>query len=201
MAQVILSRSRGRARSGRRSSSRTSGSTEWVASSSSFAISSTVNWLVAPVIPNSVIASMTSPTFLGGHIECVMCGSTQAPGPPAVGTVGFGIMAIPQRTLEAAQAVVSPDPAPVALPFSDAEASWPYLRYVPINTLASDQTTPVVDPGICSAARFHDVVRSKRKLSEDDALVWILEYIGTEFFPAQGIVCIQVSTRFLLRQA
>lgn len=196
------SRSRSPRRSSTARSRRSSGSTEWVASNSLLSMSPETNWLAAPVVLNSTIQSMTSPTYLGGHLDVVIQAAELAPFPPAVGGVALGLAVIPQRTLEAALAATGANPpSPIPLPWSDAEGDWPWLRFCYVSALGMDQTVAATNHSDLSVVRFHDVARSKRRLSEDDALVLVTELVGTGSFPVQGVFCLSVTTRLLLRQA
>jgi len=161
----------------------------------------TVPWIAFPLIPNETIATMTEPTFLGGYVDLMVTAVDVAPAvPPAQSSFAFGIRPLPQRTLEAAQATVG-GAAPIPLPFSDAEASWPYVRYGYVSTAGIDtaaRTSGSHDD--LSLVRMHDLIRSKRKLSEDDALVGIVELLGVAALPPTGNVCFAVHSRLLLKQ-
>lgn len=198
MAVVLPSRSRGRTRS--RNSSRrrsSSGSTEWVASNSYVtAHAPDVPVVLFEVVPNAVIKTMTSPTFLGGHVEVLASAMTVPPDVYATSSVGLGICVLPQRTFET---WTPGDPPTFPLPWSDAEGDWPYLRifYLIGSDLAGASSDLVTDR---SVVRFHDVARSKRRVTEDDALVGIVEMFGTTAVPPQGAVSVEIATRLLLRQ-
>jgi len=187
-----------RSRSQRRNSS---GSTEWVASISYVTMQSdVVNWVAFEIVPNIHVQTMTSPTYLGGHVEVLANVTATAPETSAQGVVALGICVLPQRTLEAALGAALGDPAPIPLPFSDAEGDWPYHRFFYLSGTGADGT---LDPRHTNSSlvRFHDVARSKRKLSEDDALVGVAEFVGSVIVPPTGFANLVVTSRVLLRQA
>lgn len=201
MAMVFPSARSGRRRSRTSNRSRSSsGSTEWVASTSYITLTAgSVEVVPYALVPNSLIKTMTSPTYLGGHVEVLAMANASPPETIGQGSLALGICVLPERTFNASGAGLPAD-ATIPLPFSDAEGDWPYHRMFSVSVTG---TGGLVDASYSptSAVRFHDVARSKRRLSEDDVVVGIIELYGTPLVPPTGQINVQLHTRLLLRQA
>lgn len=201
---VPRARTRGRSRSSgpRRSSS---GGTEWVLTSHLFTVTPAVPNVGLLLVPNEIVNFMTSPTYLGGHIE-VMAQASYVDPPPSQGFISLGIRAVPLRTWDIYNSAGSGpvEPSELPLPWSDGEGSWAYHRqfYLSTGGAAGNPAFPEFRDvhSITNTVRFHDLARSARRLNTDEVLVMLVELSGTPINPPTGSVCGAVSARLLLKE-
>lgn len=204
MPALSSSRSFRKRRSGSSFRRSSSGSTEWVGSVSMITLTwDTVAWVAFPLVSNEQIKTMTSPTYLGGFYDILVTAIDVPPAvPPAQGSWAFGVRPMAQRTFEAALAAPLAGAAPIPLPFQDSEASWAVWRAGYVSTAGNDLAASATNAwSDLSLVREHLVSRSARKLTEDDALVGVVEVFGNSALPPTGNICFHIATRLLVRQA
>lgn len=191
MAMLMGSRTRGRSR--RRSGRRTGPATEWVPAVTAFSLSPATPFICLPLIPNATITELTEPVYWGGHLE-VFARADIIDDVPATGVVALGLRVLSQRT------VTTADPASVPLPFSDGEGDWPWLRYIALSSFPGVYLGTNIFSDIAGTVRFHDLLRAKRRLTEDDEVALVAELLPGPPITSTGQICFVIGSRLLLRQ-
>lgn len=203
MAAVFRPARRSRGRSSGGSRRRSSGTgTEWILTSHLLSLSPTVPHTAVLLVPNEIINFMTSPTYLGGHFDVLAQAIVSTPDGPGQGFVNLGVRALPLRSFDSY--IAQPDLASVEipLPWSDGEGSWAYHRsfYVTAGNIDLSTPTAATEHSLVSAARFHDIARSARRLNTDEVLALVAELSGTSVFPQSGTICLAITARVLLKE-
>lgn len=198
----LVSRSRVHRRFSRSSRRRTSSHTQWNVTSYLLTLTPpTVSFATSDVIPNELVKTFTGVTLVGGYAEISVAALSAAPAPLAIGFVTMGLRVLPRRTIaEFLEDDTDATPG-IPLPFDDGEGSWPWWREVFVTSGGPDGTsTPLTDYGPANFYRSLDPIRSKRRMTEDDALCLVVQAHGTPLVPAQGQICVSLTFRLLLRE-
>lgn len=180
-------------RPSRSTRSRKSGSVEWSMSTlDPFGVLSVATPRGAGVvIPNGLIQDMTEPTLVHGWFDGVAKIVASDVDSAAAGYLFVGLRVMPTTVITVAE---------FPGPFANADGDWLYHRCFPL--LRDDQS---IFPGtdgtyVVSSVRWHDEVKSARKLHEDENVSYVTELVDADLAAADIFITYLFNFRYLLRQ-